>query len=182
MNKKQEIEKLKIEIAKSIGLIEGVATRISQLESECKVEAKGRYQPEDNCEYYFKGADGFIYKPCWHNSSLDKHRYRTRNCFRTKALAKLDLKRDLAVASFMDIVEEENAKFDWVADWNDKNQPKGQVFFDYSTGSIGFENYRYVQLTTELPAISPEALKAVKSRLTTEMINLIFRIGAEWEL
>ena len=153
-----------------------IETALKQLEA--KPEKLGRYKPKQGEVYFYKGGDGTVCQDVWTNHAADQHRYRIRNCLRTRALLELDLKRDLAVADFMDIVEEENAK----VGWNDEKQRKSYIIFDYRNNYTKHSDTFSWGFGSELPAISPRVLPAVKARLTTEMINLIFRVGAEWEL
>jgi hypothetical protein len=95
---------------------------------------------ENTQRYFFFGDHSGVCFDSYYNtgeierglSESDKHRLLTRNVFLIKEEAEKELKRTVRYYEIINEIDKINREENWVADWNDGNQGKRYLSYDYT--------------------------------------------------
>lgn len=95
------------------------------------------WKPEKGDEYWTIYNNGNIDKSTWNDDCTDKERYKMGNCHRTEEDAKHAKKVQIAQIKI-------ERSSDFVPDWNNINQPKWHVVYDYYEKCLRVDVYYVV--------------------------------------
>ena len=104
----------------------------------------------------------------------DQKRILVGNCYKTQEEAGKERDRMIAIAEVNQIIREENG--DWVSDWNDSEQLKQRLAYDYKMRKLTSIGLDVMNLELALEDISEDVIKTVISRVTQDQINKIWRL------
>lgn len=119
--------------------------RIKNLEKELeelnKLESikQKRFNPitDLKTDLYYYILEGQILSTRFCNTEADLFNYKTRNCFKTKEEAEIELDRVLFVNEVRDFIEEENG------DWAYSNNYEDVFIMSYEEGVLKYTNWDY---------------------------------------
>jgi hypothetical protein len=118
-------------------IIQALGTPVPEPKKEFK-----RWRAEEGETYWFlvnsdvcEDTESFWYQ--------DNCRYATGNYHQAQALAQKDLDKQIALTKLNDIINEKNE--DWVADWDNKEQLKTTIAYDYLNKRFMTDTYSFSQ-------------------------------------
>ena len=132
----------------------------------------GRWVPDAGEVYYY--VDSALVVVVGHNYNFveDQKRILVGNCYKTQEEAGKERDRMIAIAEVNQIIREENG--DWVPDWNDSEQLKQRLAYDYKMRKLTSIELDVINLELALEDISENAIKKVISRIRPSHINKIW--------
>lgn len=177
-NEKQTVDSVKASIQEAEKALEAQKETLAKLEEQEK-NKRLPFRPEPHERYWaFDGvnkASDRVTVYYWTNS---KEHYRRnlmlKNIFRTEEEAIAHGERLVALHEVNEIIREENG--DWVPDWLNHHQVKAVVRFDYMNHELFMQNTACYKTLSELEYSNPEKSKTIKSRITQDQINKIWRL------
>ena len=134
----------------------------------------GHWVPEQGGIYYYIDSDLSVSPTYNYNHRYDKNRILVGNCYKTLAEAEKERDRLIAIAEVNQIIREENGGE--VPDWNDCDQQKWLLCYDYSNNSLEATLSIQRKIPSELDFCCGGALKKIMSRITQDQINKIWRL------
>lgn len=137
----KEVLKVEFYLTKLHVSIDSYKDELKSLEKELEeLNKPKRWKPEYGEIYFAVGFDGVVYENEWFNRDSDWHRYKTRNCFKTKEEAEEELERILFVNEVRDFIEEENG--DWAYD--DKKTTGNRFMVSYEQGYLCITEWNFM--------------------------------------
>ena len=155
-------------------LEDGIKRLNDDLQALKAKQNSGHWVPEQGEIYYYIDSDLSVSPTDNYNHRHDKNRILVGNCYKTLAEAEKERDRLIAIAEVNQIIREENGCH--VVDWNDSNQHKLLLCYDYSDKSLGSSSCAQRKIPSELDFCWGEALIKIISRITQDQINKIWRL------
>ena len=110
-------------------------SKVDKLENESKEEKKGkRWRAEINDAYFFINDYEEVDSCKEYNDDKDNYRYKTRNYFATYEETEEYKEVMNTYYDLMDLAEELNNGEK--IDWNDEDQPKVYIYYDYENDAL----------------------------------------------
>jgi len=174
---KQTVDSVKASIQEAEKALEAQKETLAKLEEQEKNRAKP-FRPELNENYYYvksfyKNGKVFIGRHHFTDDDIDHRHQLLGNCFRTRDEAIAHGERLVALHEVNEIIREENG--DWVVDWED-GEDKGVVCYHRGKKELHRGWHSTLDTPSELELCDPDKFDAIKSRITQDQINKIWRL------
>lgn len=153
-------------------------------------ENGGQWVPERGGEYWAVMHSRVTKTPIgvcgigFSNDYTDKLLMRQGNMYRTEEEAeralemeKYEFERSLHIADVNRLIDEKNLETGWVADWDDMHQHKVRLAYDYDDNLVSRCSWSFMEVPSELKPFNPIAFDQIKSQLTQEQIDYIWRLN-----
>lgn len=125
----------KEELLKEISKTEEHLATMKKLLEDCEYR---QWKPNSHDPYYYIDSTGSINDTCFIPSGIDIKRFNNYNCFRTKEQAELEVEKILVHRQLEDIARRLDRGIK--IDWNDEDQLKYSIYFDYYFNRIKVSN------------------------------------------
>ncbi len=119
---------MNIEITNIDNLTENEKNIFEMLIKKANNNYKPFIKPKYNQTYYFISGDGEVRLSNWYNNNFDKTLFEIGNCFKTREEAEFALEKQIIYTELKRYALEHN---DEVLDWNNKEQAKWALTYDY---------------------------------------------------
>jgi hypothetical protein len=145
-----------------------------EIEAVRKAMSKPKGKPEEGEYYYIVDSWGDVERRRWDDDRPDNHLWLTGNCFKTQKEAQTHLDRQIAIGEVNQIILEERG--DWEEDWGDDCQRKHKLLYNRRHSTLGYDYFSSSEIPTELLKFPVESYDRIKSRITQDQINKIWRL------
>jgi len=136
---KKEFDEKIIQIKNEVTLLTGFTGGNHQEVKPTRYYPNGAYmdEPELGTRYWYSTGDE-VWETTFEKALNDHERLESQNCFPTKKACERDRRRKELTSRLYRDMRDERINGDWVADWDDQEESKYYVIFEFNELKIGY--------------------------------------------